>query len=151
MRFKKEIDETVWMINGKFADGIWSPIIYIYKSLSQEKLVSYYKLSDICLVTPLKDCMNLIAKEYIASRSEVNSVLILSRFAGVADEFKDYALMVNPYDIEDVADSIKYALEIDLEQKTTRFNSLKEIVKKRDVFYWLESIVHSFNKLNKEK
>ena len=151
VRFKKEIDEMVGRINGKFADGIWSPIIYIYKSLSQEKLVSYYKLSDICLVTPLKDGMNLIAKEYIASRSEVNSVLILSRFAGVADEFKDYALMVNPYDIEDVADRIKYALEIDLEQKTTRFNSLKEIVKKRDVFYWLESIVHSFNKLNKEK
>ncbi|MCL4384758.1 MAG: trehalose-6-phosphate synthase [Cyanobacteria bacterium] len=143
-RFKKEIDEMVGRINGKFADGIWSPINYIYKSLSQEKLVSYYKLSDICLVTPLKDGMNLIAKEYIASRSEVDSVLVLSRFAGVADEFKDYAIMVNPYDIEDVADSIKIALEMELEQKTSRFNNLKEIVRKRDVFYWVESIFHSF-------
>ena len=112
----------VGRINGKFADGIWSPILYIYKSLSQEKLVSYYKLSEICLVTPLKDGMNLIAKEYVASRSEMDSALILSRFAGVADEFKDYAIMVNPYDIEGVADSIKIALEMDHEQK---FQDLK--------------------------
>lgn len=147
IRFKEEIDEMVGRINGKFADGIWSPILYIYKSLSQEKLVSYYKLSEICLVTPLKDGMNLIAKEYVASRSEMDSALILSRFAGVADEFKDYAIMVNPYDIEGVADSIKIALEMDHEQKISRFENLKEIVKKRDVFYWLESIFKSFTNL----
>jgi len=144
IRFKKEIDEMVGRINGKFADGIWSPISYIYKSLSQEKLVSYYKLSDICMVTPLKDGMNLIAKEYVASRSEADSVLILSKFAGVADEFKNHVVLINPYDIEGVADSIKDALEMELEQKTSRFNSLKEIVRKKDVFYWMESIFRSY-------
>ncbi len=151
-RYKKEIDEMVGRINGKFSDGIWSPISYIYKSFSQEKLVSYYKLSDICLVTPLKDGMNLIAKEYIASRSEVDSVLVLSKFAGVANEFKQYAILVNPYDIEGVADSIKAALEMDLEQKTSRFNSLKEIVRKRDVFYWVNSIFQTFaDSIEKER
>ncbi len=149
--FKKEIDEMVGRINGKFAEGIWSPISYIYKSLSQEKLVSYYKLSDICLVTPLKDGMNLIAKEYIASRSEGDSVLILSRFAGVADEFKNYAIMVNPYDIEGVADSIKSSLEMNIEQKTLRFNSLKDLIKKRDVFYWMESIFHTYDNIFKKE
>jgi len=137
----------VGRINGKFAEGLWAPINYIYKSLSQEKLVSYYKLSDICLVTPLKDGMNLIAKEYIASRSETDSVLVLSKFAGVAQELKDYAIMVNPYDIEEVADSIKQALEADISEKRNKFNKLREIVKERDVFYWLDSIMHSFIEL----
>ncbi|HAX18442.1 MAG TPA: trehalose-6-phosphate synthase [Actinobacteria bacterium] len=146
-RFKKDIDEMVGRINGKFAEGLWAPINYIYKSLSQEKLVSYYKLSDICLVTPLKDGMNLIAKEYIASRSETDSVLVLSKFAGVAQELKDYAIMVNPYDIEEVADSIKQALEADISEKRNKFNKLREIVKERDVFYWLDSIMHSFIEL----
>ncbi|MHB1346362.1 MAG: alpha,alpha-trehalose-phosphate synthase (UDP-forming) [Candidatus Humimicrobiaceae bacterium] len=148
--FKKEIDEMIGRINGKFADGIWSPISYIYKSLSQEKLVSYYKLSDICLITPLKDGMNLIAKEYIASRSEVDSVLVLSRFAGVADEFRNNVIIVNPYDIEGVADSIKSALEMELEQKTSRFNNLKDIVKKRDVYYWMESIFQTYSNIFKK-
>jgi trehalose 6-phosphate synthase/phosphatase len=150
-RFKKEIDEMVGRINGKFTDGIWSPISYIYRSLSQEKLVSYYKLSDICLVTPLKDGMNLIAKEYVASRSEIDSVVVLSRFAGVADEFKEFAIMVNPYDVEEVADSIKTALEMGIEEKKERFNGLKEIIREKDVFYWMESIFHSFGNIAKKK
>lgn len=146
-RFKKDIDEMVGRINGKFADGLWAPINYIYKSFSQEKLVSYYKLSDICLVTPLKDGMNLIAKEYVASRSETDSVLILSKFAGVAQELKEYAIMVNPYDVEGVADSIKNALEMDADEKRNNFSRLREIVRKRDVFFWLDSIIHSFIEL----
>ena len=84
---------------------------------------------------------------YQLSLIHIYSALILSRFAGVADEFKDYAIMVNPYDIEGVADSIKIALEMDHEQKISRFENLKEIVKKRDVFYWLESIFKSFTNL----
>ncbi len=146
-RFKKEIDEMVGRINGKFAEGLWAPINYIYKSFSQEKLVSYYKLSDICLVTPLKDGMNLIAKEYIAVRSETDSVLILSKFAGVAQELKEYAIMVNPYDIEGVADSIKDALEMDIREKRDKLIKMREIVKERDVFYWLDTIIHSFIEL----
>ncbi|MDD3519669.1 MAG: trehalose-6-phosphate synthase [Actinomycetota bacterium] len=145
--FKKDIDEMVGRINGKFADGLWAPINYIYKSLSQEKLVTYYKLSDICLVTPLKDGMNLIAKEYIASRFNPDSVLVLSKFAGVAQELKEYAIMVNPYDVEGVADSIKDALEMDINEKRNNFNKLREIVEEKDVFYWLDSIMHSFIEL----
>ena len=85
---KREIDELVGSINGRFADEIWSPINYLYKALPQQKLAALYKSSDVCLVTPLRDGMNLIGKEYASCKVDEDGVLILSEFAGAAEELQ---------------------------------------------------------------
>jgi trehalose 6-phosphate synthase/phosphatase len=93
---KREIDEVVGRINGRFSDDQWIPIRYLFRTLTPNELMAYYRLSDIALVTPLRDGLNLVAKEFIASRLDDGGVLILSEFAGVARQLPE-ALMVNPY------------------------------------------------------
>jgi len=141
-QFKQEIDQLVGNINGEFADELWTPVNYIYKTIPQEVLVSYYKASDICLVTPLRDGMNLIAKEYVSCKPDGNGVLVLSEFAGSAEEMNKHSLMVNPYDFEEVADSIKSALEMDSSQKRSKMLALRDIVKSNDVYNWAHSFLN---------
>jgi len=138
---KRGIDELVGRINGRFSDEIWSPIHYIYKAIPQPKLIKLYKAADICLVTPLRDGMNLISKEYVSCKTEGNGVLILSKFAGAADELGKYAIMVNPYDIEEIADSINIALNLHWNTKKMMMFKLREIVKSNDVFNWAKKVL----------
>ncbi|NGX42437.1 MAG: Trehalose-phosphate synthase [Chlamydiae bacterium] len=140
---KKELDETTGRIEGKFSSNGWSPVHYIYRTLPFEELVAYYLLSDIALVVPLRDGMNLVAKEYIASRIHNNGVLILSEFAGAAEELTN-ALLVNPYQKDLVAKAIKKALDMHLEEKTSRMRSLREQVKTHDVHQWVDNYFTSF-------
>ena len=142
--FKKEIDEMIGKINGKYSQEMWSPITYIYKSFSQEKLISYYKVSDICLVTSLRDGMNLIAKEYVACKIGGSGVLILSKFAGAVEEMKERAVLINPYYIEEIANKIKLALEFDENEKVQNMIALQEQVKQNDVFKWCKSFLNYF-------
>ncbi len=144
---KKEIDELVGRINGKFADELWSPINYIYKAVTQQKLASFYKAADICLVTPLRDGMNLIAKEYVSCKTEENGVLILSKFAGAAEEMGKYAVLVNPYDIEEVADSINIALNIHWNTKKKMISNLRNIVRENDIFHWASNFLNYYKKI----
>jgi len=141
---KREIDEATGKINGKYSQEMWSPITYIYKSLSQEKLIAYYKVSDICLITSLRDGMNLIAKEYVSCKLDGNGVLILSKFAGAADEMKERSVTINPYDIEEIANKIKLALEFDEKEKVQNMRMLQEQVKQNDVFKWCKSFLNYF-------
>ncbi|MGM0367267.1 MAG: alpha,alpha-trehalose-phosphate synthase (UDP-forming) [Actinomycetota bacterium] len=136
IQFKREIDELVGNINGQFADELWSPINYIYKTIPQERLISYYKAADICLVTPLRDGMNLIAKEYVSSNPEGNGVLVLSRFAGSAEEMSNHSIMVNPFDFEGVANSIKRGLEMPVKEREKKLFALREIVKENNIYNW---------------
>ena len=99
---KEEIDKLVGMINGRFSTANWSPIRYIYGCISQDELAGFYRDVDVALVTPLRDGMNLVAKEFVACRTEKPGVLILSPFTG-AGELMHEALSVNPYDISKVA------------------------------------------------
>jgi alpha,alpha-trehalose-phosphate synthase [UDP-forming] len=142
--FKREIDELTGKINGKYSYEMWSPITYIYKSLSQEKLIAYYKVADICLLTSLRDGMNLIAKEYVACKLGGSGVLILSKFAGAAEEMKERSVLINPYDIEETANKIKLALEFDEKEKVQNMLVLQEQVKQNDVFKWCKNFLNYF-------
>ena len=135
---KKEVDETIGRINGRFTGEGWPPIHYIYRLLSREELVAYYRLADIALITPGRDGMNLIAKEYVASQVDKNGVLILSEFAGAAEELTE-ALLVNPYDIGTVSDAIYEAIRMPLVEKRARMERMQDLVKERDIYYWVRN------------
>jgi trehalose 6-phosphate synthase len=137
---KREIDELVGHINGEFSDGIWIPVRYIYGSLSQKELVAYYLAADVALLTPLRDGMNLVAKEYVAAHVDESGVLVLSEFTGAAEELKG-ALIVNPYDITGVADVLHRALNMPLHEKRRRMRMMRKQVRRNNVFRWLENFL----------
>src|SRR5690606_29250133 len=112
-KLKRETDELVGRINGKFSTIDWTPILYFYRSMPLYDRVDYSACSHIALVTPHRDGMNLVAKEYVASRVNGDGVLILSEMAGAASEMQE-ALLINPHNIDQFADTIKTALEMDL-------------------------------------
>jgi trehalose 6-phosphate synthase/phosphatase len=147
IELKKEIDELVGNINGRFADELWSPVHYLYKALPQEKLAALYRISDVCMVTPLRDGMNLIGKEYASCKADGDGVLILSELAGSADELSDYSIMVNPYDIEEVADSLHRALCMDLNERKMMMSGLRNIVRKNDIYKWASKFLDYYNNI----
>lgn len=132
---KRELDELVGRINSRFGQVGWTPIRYIYRSLSFEELVSLYKQADVALVTPLRDGMNLIAKEYIATRNDERGVLILSEMAGAAKELLE-SLVVNPNSKEDISDAIIQALEMDEAEQASRMKALRERLIENPVENW---------------
>jgi len=134
-RFKQHVEESVGRINGAFGTVSASPVQYVHQSISQVELVALYRAADAMLVTPLRDGMNLVAKEFVASRVDEDGVLILSEFAGAAAEL-DGALTVNPYDVETVARSIERALTMTPREKQGRMQSLRRRVLEHDVHAW---------------
>ncbi len=141
---KIEIDQLVGEINGQFTGySGWVPIHYIYRSLSRYDLLGYYRTAEIALITPLKDGMNLVAKEYCACSLEENGVLILSEFAGAAAEFQRWALLVNPYDIVGVSDLIHAALKMEPGERQRRMHGMRQTIRKRDIFRWVDSFLNA--------
>lgn len=141
---KTSIERMVGRINGEFArPGGWVPVWYVYGSLSRIELLAYYRAADIALVTPLKDGMNLVAKEYCACSIEEDCVLILSEFAGAAAQLGRGALLVNPYDIEGVADAILHAYEMNAAERRARMRRLRRSIRKYDVFWWVDSFLNA--------
>ena len=136
---KSEIEQLVGEINGKFSQPGWIPIQYNYCSLSRTELLAYYRASDIALVTPLKDGMNLVAKEYCAANIDRDGVLILSEFAGAKYQFKDDALLVNPFDEETVVETIKKALSMETKEKQKRMENMQNSVQKFDIYWWVDT------------
>lgn len=143
-RTKKQIDEAVGMINGKYASLTWTPILYQFRSLDFPSLVALYSLCDIGLVTPLRDGMNLIAKEYVASKSKNGGVLILSERAGAAEELGE-ATTINPLDIEETADAIQKALSIPKSEQVKRLKAMQTRLQRYDVFRWAEDFLRHLN------
>ncbi len=141
-QLRRQLDEAVGHVNGRFSTIDWSPIQYLYRSLSQTELAALYRTADVMLVTPLRDGMNLVAKEFVASRTDERGVLVLSEFAGAASELGD-ALTVNPYDIDRTASAIQTAVEMPLEEQQLRMQSLREQVRSRDVFGWYRSFMEA--------
>jgi trehalose 6-phosphate synthase/phosphatase len=135
--FKKALDESVGAINGKYAEDGWQPIHLVYRTFGRRKLIAHYRAADIALVTPLRDGMNLVAKEFCASRTDCDGVLILSEFAGAAESLGNDALVVNPFDIERFADTIGAALELPAEARAERMRSLRAAVARYDVHDWV--------------
>jgi trehalose 6-phosphate synthase/phosphatase len=134
-KLKKEIESTVGRINGKYSSLAWRPIIYQYKSLSFNEMVALYDLSDVGLITPLRDGMNLVAKEYVACQIENKGVLILSEMAGAAAELSE-AIIINPSDNIEMADAIHSALEMRPVEKQKRLEKMQNRISSYNVFTW---------------
>jgi trehalose 6-phosphate synthase/phosphatase len=134
---KEEIDTLVGHINSKFSTLNWVPIHYFYRSFPFNELSAFYSMSDIALVTPLRDGMNLVCKEFVASKTQKKGVLILSEMAGASKELVD-ALLVNPNDQEGVTNAIVEALSMDEEEQELRITSMQSSLKKYDIFQWVK-------------
>ena len=135
-----EVEETVELINWKFQTERWKPIVYLKAHHSHEEINRYYRVSDICMVTSLHDGMNLVAKEYVATRADNGGVLILSQFAGASRELKD-AILVNPYDVEEMADAIKAALCLAPEERTDRMKRMRALVSEHNIYRWAGELI----------
>lgn len=131
----QSIGEKVNSVNERFGDKFWCPIFYRYNFFEQKFLAKLYNIGEVGLITPLKDGMNLTAKEYVAAQKNGDGVLILSETAGAARELLG-AIIVNPYCVENVADAIKQALEMPIKEKRRRLNSMQERLRSWDVFNW---------------
>lgn len=141
---KTEIEQLVGKINGSFVDpGGWVPVWYVYRSLSRLDLLAYYRAADIALVTPLRDGMNLVAKEYCACSIEEDCTLILSEFAGAAEQLARGAILVNPYDVEGVADAIHRAFRMGGEERQARMRGMRRSIRRQDVFWWVDSFLRA--------
>jgi trehalose 6-phosphate synthase/phosphatase len=145
--FKQRIDRLVGDINGRFSSSTWLPVQYHFRALHREDLVAHYRACDIGFVTPLKDGMNLVAKEYCACRIEEDGVLILSQFAGAAEQLKAGALLVNPYDVEQMADTILKAFRMRGAERRRRMKRMRRIVRDENVFWWVDSFLKAGAKL----
>jgi len=140
---KIEIERMVGEINGRFTRSGWVPIHYIFRSLDRSDLLAYYRTAEIALITPLKDGMNLVAKEYCASNTEQSGILILSEFAGAAQQLKKGAILVNPYNIEEVSNAIFEAWNMDLRERRSRMKKMQRSVAKNDIYWWVNSFLHA--------
>jgi len=139
-RLKRQVDELIGRVNGRFATGLWTPIHYLHRSLPPEELAALYRDAEIALVTPLRDGMNLVAKEYVVSQVEDPGVLILSRLAGAAETMHE-ALRVNPYNVDQVADALHLALGMDAAERSSRMRALQQRERRHDVHAWVERIL----------
>ncbi len=140
---KETLDQLAGRINARFGRSEWNPIYYVYRSLDRTQLLARYRTSEIALITPLRDGMNLVAKEYCASSVENNGVLILSEFAGAADQLGKGALLVNPYDIESTADAIHQAYVMESGERRRRMRLLRNEIRRNDVHHWLDSFTQT--------
>ena len=143
---KRQIDELVGHINGRFGTIGWSPILYLYRSLPFEKLVALYRQADIALVTPLRDGMNLVAKEFIACKPDGQGALILSDMAGAAREMGE-ALIVNPNDQDQVVSALEQALVMGPEEKARRAEAMQDRLQRYDVINWAEDFLVSLTRI----
>ncbi len=141
-QLKRDIDEVVGRVNGRFSTASWSPIRYLYQSMSQERLAGLYRDADVALVTPLRDGMNLVAKEFAAAQVDDPGVLVLSRLAGAADTMHE-ALLVNPYNIDETAEAIHRALTMDEAERASRVAALRRREKRYDLDAWVRTFLQA--------
>jgi trehalose 6-phosphate synthase/phosphatase len=145
-RFRAEIEERVGRINGTYGTLRSLPVHYIHQTVTQTDLVALYRAADVMLVTPLRDGMNLVAKEFAACRVDEDGVLVLSEFAGAAAELHG-AVSVNPYDVEGMADAIRHALAMPAQERRARMRSLRRRVLEHDVHAWVGAFLDEMHLL----
>ncbi|MEW6605902.1 MAG: bifunctional alpha,alpha-trehalose-phosphate synthase (UDP-forming)/trehalose-phosphatase [bacterium] len=149
-RIKIKIDEFIGKINGRFGNVGWTPIQYQYKHIPFKQLVALYNVADIALISPLRDGMNLVAKEYIASQSDKKGVLILSEMAGAAKELGE-AIIINPNHKQEIAQAIKDALSMSIKEQTRRIKIMQKRLSDYDVIRWAGDFISELLDLNKQK
>jgi alpha,alpha-trehalose-phosphate synthase [UDP-forming] len=135
-----EVEAEADRINWRFQTDRWKPIVLLNRQHSHHEIEPYYRAADLCLVTALHDGMNLVAKEFVSTRDDELGVLILSCFTGAARELRD-ALQINPYDIDQTAEAIRAALEMQPEEKQTRMQRMRKLVRERNVYRWAGSLI----------
>ena len=145
---KREIDELVGKINGKYATINWTPIWYFYRELSFENLVELYTSCEIALITPVRDGMNLVAKEYIASQINGKGVLILSEMAGAAKELSD-AIIINPNNKEEIASALEQAVNMPEEEQRNKIRTMQSILKRYNIVKWAQDFIRSLDNVSK--
>jgi trehalose-6-phosphate synthase len=139
-RLNKALCQQVEEINSRWASGAWKPIVFIRRHLNQKTLIALHLMADFCIVNPLHDGMNLVAKEFVASRIDQDGVLILSAFAGAARELRD-ALIVNPFAVEETAGAIHIALTMPAMERHRRMVHMRETVAANNVYGWAARFV----------
>jgi trehalose 6-phosphate synthase len=143
IEIRRELEQLSGAINGEFGDFDWTPVRYIHRSVSRDTLAALFRGSHVGLVTPLRDGMNLVAKEYVAAQDAHDpGVLILSRFAGAAEDLEE-ALIVNPYDADEVARALQRAINMPLPERLERHQALISRVRQRDAKHWWGSFLHT--------
>jgi trehalose 6-phosphate synthase len=146
-----ELESLCGSINGNFGELDWMPVRYIHRTVARARLPGLYKASRVALVTPLRDGMNLVAKEFIVAQDEEDpGVLVLSRFAGAAEQLKE-ALLVNPYDTEGTAAAILLALQMPLEERRSRHEALMRTVRQYDVHWWCDTYLRALGEAQPEE
>jgi trehalose 6-phosphate synthase len=145
-----EVEAEADRINRRFRTGSWKPIVFLNRHHSHEEIQRYYREADFCLVTSLHDGMNLVAKEYIASRHDEQGTLILSRFTGASHELAD-ALVVNPYDTDELAQAIRTALTMPAEESRARMRNMRAVVKENNVYRWAGNLIGELSEIRLKK
>jgi len=143
-RLKEEIDLLVGRLNGKYGTIHWTPVHYFYRSFALYSLSAFYRMADVALVTPMRDGMNLVCKEYIASKLDQKGVLILSEMAGSSKELSD-AILINPNDINEMVDAIHMALTMPPEDQVAHIKAMQESLKRYNIHHWVKIF---FDRLN---
>ena len=141
----REINQEVSNTNGEFGTMDWMPVWFFFRSFDQEELILHYRSADVLLVTPLRDGMNLVAKEYIASRFDFGGMLVISETAGAASELPE-AVIVNPNDIDAIAKGIKSALEMPKTEKTSRNKIMHNRLRRYDVDFWANEFLNALDR-----
>ena len=148
-RLVEEVEAEAERINHRFAAKHWKPIVLLKRHHDHDEIEPYYHVSDVCLVTSLHDGMNLVAKEYVASRNDEDGALILSLFTGASRELQD-ALVVNPYDTDQLADAILQAVEMDPRQRRERMRRMRRIVKQHNIYRWAANLIGAASEIRLE-
>jgi trehalose 6-phosphate synthase len=142
---RHELESLCGSVNGDFGELDWMPVRYIHRSVARKRLPGLYRAASVALVTPLRDGMNLVAKEFIAAQDpEDPGVLVLSRFAGAAEQMRD-ALLVNPYDTTRTAETMQRALQMPLEERQRRHQALLQNIREQDVHWWRQRFLNALN------
>jgi trehalose 6-phosphate synthase len=144
-----EVEAEADRINWRFKTDRWKPIVFLNRHHGHAEIDRLYKLADFCLVTSLHDGMNLVAKEFLAARADEEGMLILSRFAGAANELRD-ALIINPYASDEIAEAIRYAIEMDPAERRWRMRSMRQQVKEQNIYYWAGTLIGELIKVQIE-
>ncbi len=135
-----EVEAVANRINAHYQTSDWKPIVLLTRHHDHHEIQPYYRAADLCMVTSLHDGMNLVAKEFVAAREDEGGALILSQFTGATRELRD-AIIVNPYDTEQLADAIELALEMDPEDRRERMKRMRRIVKEHNVYRWAGNLI----------
>ena len=141
-----EVEAEAERINSRFVEANWKPIALLVRHHSHEEILPYYRAADFCMVTSLHDGMNLVAKEFVAARQDMEGALILSEFTGATRELRD-ALIVNRYDTDQLADAILQALEMDPQDRRTRMRRMRQIVKENNVYRWAGNLIAELSEI----